>query len=87
MNKIEKYDQKLVFPLLKYMEILIIELLKIGNIQKNDLYQETLVKYMESTLFFDKIEFVLRQHQSIEIINCCFDILAYLQDYGISYLV
>ena len=58
-----------------------------GNIQKNDMYQETLIKYMQSTLFFDKIEIVLRQHQSLDIVNCCFDILAYLQDYGISYLV
>ena len=43
---------------------------------------------MEATLFFDKIGFVLKQHgDSPEILNVCLDILAYLQDYGIDYLL
>lgn len=68
--------------------MLIISLLKIGSIQPNNEYSESLIKFMESTFFFEKIEFVLRQHEkSMEIVDCCFDILAYLQDYGIEYLV
>ena len=87
VKNIEKYDEKLVFMLLRYMEALIVALLKLGTVQKNSLYADSLVKFLEGNQFFDKIEFVLRQFgYSLEVINIAFNIVAYLQDYGIEEL-
>ena len=55
--------------------------------QKNSQYSDSLIKFIETHLFFEKIEYVLKRYEySFEIVNCCLDILAYLQDYGINYL-
>ena len=35
INKVEKYDEQLALSLLKYMQILVVSLLKLGNINKN----------------------------------------------------
>jgi hypothetical protein len=64
-----------------------VSLLKLGTIQKGNDYGAALIKFIESSLFFDRIDSVLRRHpHSPHIANSCFDILAYLQDYGIPYL-
>ena len=88
IEKVEKFDGQLVLALLKYIQILVVSLLKRGTIQKNNEYAEVFLKFIESTTFFIKIEFILTQYSnSLDILNCSFDLIAYLQDYGITHLV
>ena len=88
IEKVEKFDGHLVLALLKYIQIPVVSLLKRGTVQKNSDYAEVFLKLIESTTFFIKMEFILTHYSnSLDILNCSFDLIAYLQDYGIAHLV
>jgi len=73
---------------LRFLKILIISLLKEEKVYKNKELGESIIKFVEKTQLFDKINYLLIHFdKSTEIISNCFDILAYMQDYQIPELL
>ena len=82
IETIEKCDEKIGLWILRYFKQLLIQLLKHQAPKQNEEDAKTIVSFVKNTQLFDRISGILSRHgSSEEMINLCFDIVAFMKDY------